>query len=218
MGCDVKTRGTVTTRTKKLAVVLAGDSAGRRLRRRAGVPAGRGRGARRQSSTRPWRTTAGRCRRIPTTRTTRSRCSARWWPRRAPISNARRSSRSRISSRRRSASTGWRANTTRATARRPPRWPRSSRHPRSHRGGAAAAGHRAAARAGARRLGRADAQPGVARAAEPPLHRTPACATSSNFIASPTGINITYDRDVAGPRRSRFSSTASRSSRRSTRS
>ncbi len=45
------------------------------------------------TSTRPSRTTARPCRRRPTTRTTRSRCSARCWPPRARTSTRRRSSR-----------------------------------------------------------------------------------------------------------------------------
>ncbi len=50
--------------------------------------------------------------------------------------------------------------------------------PRAHRGGATPAGHRAAARARARRLGAADAEPGLPRAAAS-FDSTPrACATS----------------------------------------
>ena len=69
--------------------------------------------------------------------------------------------------------------------------------PRSHRSVAAEAADSADARAGARRVRRADPQPGVARAAQHPLQqREP--ARHPELHRQSTGINISYDREVAG--------------------
>ena len=73
-------------------------------------------------------------------------------------------------------------------------------HSRSHRGVAPPAGDRSAAGAGTCRSRRTGAEPCVARPVDAASSRTPRSATCSNFIANATGINITYDRDVADGR------------------
>ena len=137
---------------------------------------------------------------------------------RAPREGAASSS-SRISSRRRSASTSWRASTIRATARPRPRSPSSiGRSAIASRRRGRKPAIRGDARARARRVGRADAQPGVARAAEPPLQqRQPPRHPELHRRAPPASTSPTTAK-FARPRRPPSSSTASRSSRRSTRS
>ena len=142
------------------------------------------------------RPTARPCRRHPTTRTTRSRCSVRCSRRRAPISSRPTSSSSRISSKRRSANTGWRASTTRAIV-----W-RRRRSPSSI-GRSASASRR---RGRCRRL-RQLRERARAASAEPilnPASREPLNLRFNNVslrdilgvIGSSTGINISYDREV----------------------
>ena len=90
--------------------------------------------------------------------------------------------------------------------------------PRAHRSGAAAAG-RSSRCASARAPRRAE--PMLNPASREPLNlrfNNASLRDILDFIGSCTGINITYDREVHGSRRSPCSSTASRSSRRSTRS
>ena len=83
-----------------------------------------------------------------------------------------------------------------------------SDHPRAHRGGAAAAGDRAAARARARR--RPPSRCSIRRRASRCAcsSATPASATSSTRSAAPTGINITYDPTVPQTADDRRCSTA----------
>ena len=166
-------------------------------------------------STRPWRTTArraGRSRQPELQDRARARDGQR---RRARISSGRRSSRSRISSRPRAANTGWPASTIRATDWPPPRSPSSIRRSATRIEAARPRPPieqlREQARAAARR---ADAQPGVARAAQPALHQR----------QPPRHPDVHRQRDRhqhhLRPRRARIgarrpsSSTASRSSRR----
>ena len=87
--------------------------------------------------------------------------------------------------------------------------------PRAHRSGAAASRPiAAAARARARRV--APTPCSTRRRASRCIVRFNNASLRDilNFIANATGINITYDREVAGSRRRPCSSTASRSSRR----
>ena len=102
------------------------------------------------------------------------------WRRRARTSTGRSSSKSRISSKRRAASTGSPANTTRATVRPAQGGGARSDDPRADRSARAEAADRAAARARARRGGRAAAESGLARAAAASASPTPTSATSSN--------------------------------------
>ncbi len=133
---------------------------------------------------------------IPTTRITRSRCSARWWPPRARTSRGRASSSRTISSKRRSASTGRPPSTIPATACRYRRWPRSSSTIRDRieasRPKPAIQEMREQARA-------ASAEPVLNPASRDPLRLifpNTSLRDILNFIAVSTGINITYDRDV----------------------
>ena len=172
------------------------------------------------NSTRPWRTTARRCRPIPDNAELQDRARARDAGRVArafrPGAGVRGS---RISSRRRSASTGWPPSTTRATARRRPRSPRSIRRSASasrRRGrGPPIEQLRERARAAS---AAADPEPGVARAADPALHqRQPARHPQLHRRTAPASTSPTT-ATCHGPARHACSSTASRSSRRSTRS
>ena len=167
------------------------------------------------TSTRRSRTTARRCRRRPTTRTTRSRSSARCSRPRARTSSRRRSSKRRISSKRRSASTSCASEydpSNRQAAAKVAELDRTIRDRiEAARPRPAIEQMRERARAASRR---ADAQPGVARAAERAVSTTRSLRDILTFIGNCTGINITYDRDVHAIGRRRCSSTASRSSRR----
>ena len=151
-------------------------------------------------------------------RTTRSRSSARCWPPRARTSTRRRSSRSRISSRRRAASTGSPSEydpTNRQAAAKVV--DARSDDPRADRGGAAAA-RRSSSCASARAASApTDAEPGLARAAEPPVQqrqhpRHPRTRSGTR----PASTSPTTRRCRRPP--SPCSSTASRSSRRCSRS
>ena len=173
--------------------------AGRRLRRRPGVPPGRRRDARRRP--RP----GGRA--LPDGRAgvagqpelqDRARARHAGGVARAPRAGAR-SSRRRISSRRRAASTGWPASTIPRTAWRRRRSPRSIR---SSASGSKRPGRGRRSSSCAQRARAASAEPILNPASREPLNLRFTNASLRdilNFIASATGINITYDRDVTRP-------------------
>ena len=189
-------RTSVTRRLRAVGILLAWRSspAGARRARRSARARRRCAPA---TSTKPSPRTAGPCRPIRGTRTTRSRCSARWSPPRGPTSSARRSSKTAISSRPRSANTAWRRNTTRATGScivkvaaldQTIRERIEAARPRP-----AIEELRAQARA-------ASAEPALNPASREPLNvQFPNAQVRDvlGFIANATGINITYDRDVA---------------------
>ena len=151
-------------------------------------------------------------------RTTRSRCSARCWRRRARTSTGRSEFESRISSRRRSASTRLATEydpSNRTASAKVAELDRTIRDRiEASRPRPAIQRLRERARAASRR---ADAQPGVARAAEHPLQQRQPARHPERDRRSATASTSLTTASVAD-RPATVNSTASRSSRRSTRS